>query len=535
MIQGLDDELKHINKEKAKIAKNADTLKKEKEQADAERSSAEGQRVELRNMITALQKKIEKLKRQEEADNKLVVDLLHERDILNKGVVRADDRCKDQHDLVKRHESQANNLQREVSTWKSALGETLKRVHELEKQSQKYQQELSVASGKYIHTLEELKLRDQKLVDLKKAITDVKQKLSQQKNLYEAVRTDRNLYSKNLLESNDEIAEMVRKFRSMNHQIEALKEEIKEKDQSLIKEHFEKNKVNKAVEAIGDALNKANERQTKLQELTDKQRGEVKKLEQAIQEAEQEQQNQRKEFEQVTSERNILSTQLNCRNEELGLLYEKVKIQQSTLEKGETQYRERLEEIRVLKSKEVGSLQRQLSKTQQQAGSLGDLGKEVYHLERELLHEKAKVKALSEELENPMNVHRWRKLEGSDPPTFELLQKVKTLQARLIDKSEEVGKKDSLLVDKEKAYLALKAVLAQQPGPEVTEQVKLYVQNLEQKNRQMKAMGGEVKTYQTDVSDYKDEAQRLTRELQVVKRKFFEQKKREQSQRGQQP
>ena len=36
---------------------------------------------------------------------------------------------------------------------------------------------------------------------------------------------------------------MKRKFRSMSHQIEALKEEIKEKDQLLIKEHFEKNKV----------------------------------------------------------------------------------------------------------------------------------------------------------------------------------------------------------------------------------------------------------------------------------------------------
>jgi hypothetical protein len=38
------------------------------------------------------------------------------------------------------------------------------------------------------------------------------------------------------------------------------------------------------------------------------------------------------------------------------------------------------------------------------------------------------VKALSEELENPMNVHRWRKLEGSDPKRYELIQKIQTLQ-----------------------------------------------------------------------------------------------------------
>jgi peptidoglycan hydrolase CwlO-like protein len=48
--------------------------------------------------------------------------------------------------------------------------------------------------------------------------------------LYEQVRSDRNLYSKNLIEAQDEIAEMKRKFKIMNHQIEQLKEEITAKD-----------------------------------------------------------------------------------------------------------------------------------------------------------------------------------------------------------------------------------------------------------------------------------------------------------------
>ena len=63
---------------------------------------------------------------------------------------------------------------------------------------------------------------------------------------------------------------------------------------------------------------------------------------------------------------------------------------------------------------------------------------EVYQLQRELLQERTKVRALSEELENPINVHRWRKLEGSDPATYELVQKIHMLQKRLIEKSEEV-------------------------------------------------------------------------------------------------
>ena len=55
------------------------------------------------------------------------------------------------------------------------------------------------------------------------------------------------------------------------------------------------------------------------------------------------------------------------------------------------------------------------------------------------MRERTKARALAEELENPMNVHRWRKLEGSDPASYELIQKVQALQKRLIEKTEEIG------------------------------------------------------------------------------------------------
>lgn len=49
------------------------------------------------------------------------------------------------------------------------------------------------------------------------------------------------------------------------------------------------------------------------------------------------------------------------------------------------------------------------------------------------------MKALQDELENPLNVHRWRKLEATDQETFERILKIQTLQRRLIAKTEEVN------------------------------------------------------------------------------------------------
>eukprot|EP00435_Cladocopium_sp_Y103_P056300 s620_g19.t1 len=378
--------------------------------------------------------------------------------------------------------------------------------------------------------------RESEMARLKRSIADVRAKWAQQKNLYEdwprAVRTDKNLYSKNLVESLEEINEMRKKFKVMCHQIEQLKEEIKEKDVRMIEDHSKHVQISKETEKTRHSVENQEKQLTKAQQVVEQQQADIKKLEATIQEAETERQNQRKEFEAVTSERNILGKQLIRRNEELSLIYEKIKIQESTLSKGEAQYKKLLDGLHGQRG-DIGELKRDLYIARQQAESAGSLEKEVYHLQRELLQERTKVRALSEELENPMNVHRWRKLEGSDPAMYELIQKVRSLQKRLIAKTEEVVVKDIEIQEKDKLHKELNGILEKQPGPEVLEQLEQYQDTYAAKQKQMKAMQSELHTYQSQVSDYKDEIDRLNRELQEVKKKFYDQKKREMIQQDQ--
>ena len=83
--------------------------------------------------------------------------------------------------------------------------------------------------------------------------------------MYESVRADRNMYSKNLIESQDEVIEMKRKLKIMSHQIEQLKEEIATKENgkrtfidilALIKEHFEHSKIEKEKESLSSQIAK---------------------------------------------------------------------------------------------------------------------------------------------------------------------------------------------------------------------------------------------------------------------------------------
>lgn len=79
------------------------------------------------------------------------------------------------------------------------------------------------------------------------------------------------------------------------------------------------------------------------------------------------------------------------RNDELALLYEKIKIQQSTLSKGQIQYRDRLNEIRVLKIK-LNDLKRELHILKSSVANIDVLKREVHQLGRELLQERTKVR-----------------------------------------------------------------------------------------------------------------------------------------------
>jgi len=236
---------------------------------------------------------------------------------------------------------------------------------------------------------------------------------------------------------------------------------------------------------------------------------------------------QKRQYEEIINERDILGTQLVRRNDELALLYEKIKIQERTRQEGELAYKQRLEESRGLAIKSA-DLKRELKIERQSVANIDVLQKEVFQLQRELLQERTKVKALSEELENPMNVHRWRKLEGSDPVMTEIVEKVKTLQKRLILKTEEAVEKDISIQENGKLYLDMTTLLAKQPGPEVVEEVAKQQSALKEKTRQMKAMAAELNMYHAQLSDSKDDIERLTRELQDTKRRYFEQRHREQ-------
>ncbi|RHY17441.1 hypothetical protein DYB25_005515 [Aphanomyces astaci] len=415
-----------------------------KEKIDEKKDACKHSLNELVNVTIEVERK------QGESIKKTLDDLLRQRELVNKMLVRAADTAQGTHDLTKIKENTMKNLENEINGYRQSVKQQRDMVQQLVSERDRYDKEAEVANRKYRAAVEEAKLQDLQVTSLQDKITEGETRLKQQQNLYEAVRSDRNLYSKSLIESQEEIADMKRKFKIMNHQIEQLKEEITTKDHCLVKEHFDHHKDKETLKA---ELTRIKKQIQSSEQIIANQEQEISKLASIIQEADDEKQRQMKEYNAVINDRDNLRA-----HEELKALYEKIKIQKSTLSIGQVQYLERVKDVQHLQ-KRVQDLMDEHKKTQNQIACTGWL-----------------------------RISWWV---------------------------------DLLIVEKEKLYVELKNVLARQPGPEVAEQLLVYQDNLKKKQSQMKGMENELEMYKAQVREYKHDLQHIDRDMQALRDKWF--------------
>ncbi|KAM8834934.1 cilia- and flagella-associated protein 58 [Synchiropus picturatus] len=518
-----EEEVSQMRQEIAKQTRMREAIQKKLNQMEEQKADVDVQRETQRAQIAGLEKDLESAQKQVDSDKKAIEELMRERDILSKNIIKAVQSTEKQQGLVKTLEQDKKALEHEISCYQHEANKQRKIILQLEKERDRYINENSSLMQKVQQRLGDLELKETELFDWRKKVTEAESKLKKQENLLESIVSERNLYSKNLIESQADIAELKRKIATMTNQVSGLRDQISVKDLELSKDQQEQERLEKEIEAL-----KAEMQATKLQlqetkQRVDKQKVEQQNLQKVVADGDAEQARLKKQLEQVASERESLGLQLLRRNEERALLFEKIKIQMSILSKGSFHYNQRMEDIRLLKL-EVNKLKRKKNILDKTLPNTDDLRRELIHLQKELLRERSRNSDLKDQLKS-INIHRWRRLEGSDPGKFELIQKIQALQKRLITKTQEVEEQHQLLEEKEKLYVELKLVLARQPGPEAAEQLQECQRTLREKTKKLQALTAELRMQDAKLSESKSQIETLTDELAAIKKKYLSQKK----------
>mmetsp|Transcript_5920 Transcript_5920/g.16916 ORF Transcript_5920/g.16916 Transcript_5920/m.16916 type:complete len:317 (-) Transcript_5920:2397-3347(-) len=157
--------------------------------------------------------------------------------------------------------------------------------------------------------------------------------------------------------------------------------------------------------------------------------------------------------------------------------------------------RRRLEDTLRSSTLNEKGLQQEIFALKANAADVAVLKQDVVGLEADLALERGKARALAEEVERPLNVHRWRHLEGSDPAAHEMLLQIQCLQRRLIAVTE-AGVEKGLQIQERDAELAqLRQQLATRPGPELLQQLCHAQADVASKSKQVKALTAELQMH----------------------------------------
>ena len=423
-------------------------------------------------------------------------------------------------DMLQVNANASRNLAFERSTLQRSVATQQEKMDQILAERERLEREAEGINQKYYTELEELKLQELQVKELQKKIAEDTAKLKQKQNLYEVVRSDRNLYSKQLADLQSDISALKTTFRQMNHTIEQQKEDIALRDSQIVKEHFMHHSVEKERELLKNQLIKSRKQVLSSKDIVENQQQEIIKLSRIITEADQERSRQKNELISVLSERNLLTSQVVKRNAELEAVYSKIKVQRNSLRMGERQYDKLMGEIFAWQ-KELVRFIRDKDRVINKMSNYGDLKQKEAQLQRELMNLKVKSRALYDELDLPMNIHRWRLLESSDPDRFELIGRIQELQKQLIERADAVTAKEEQIKAQEKVYAELKTVISRQPGPEVEEQILVYQQTLKDKVKQQRAMEEELDMYREQVAVFNHEISAIDAEMDKLKKKWF--------------
>jgi chromosome segregation ATPase len=524
-IEQREYETGQMSKEIKKIQKMTVMAEEKIKEVDTEKVKADEQKVELDRQIDDINRvEIVAISRALEQQAKALAQTKGEMEVLRKKCSGSEKSSKNMADLIQMNINGRRNLTVEEKVLVDEIGHQKSKISEMIAEKEKFEHDKENVSQHYYTALEELKLQELQLQELQAKISDDQARLKSKQTLYEAVRSDRNLFSKQLAESQDGITALKRKFRFMNHTIEQLKEEIGTKDHAIVKEHFLHHSVDKERELLKNELTKIRKQVSASEGIIENQRVELLKLNRIIEEADQERRRQKNELVSIQAERKLLTGQMVKRNNELGEMYDKIKLQRSNLRIGERNYNKVMDSISKCRDDLLQVLKDQ-DATVVQIGNIATLKHKVVQKEKELLTLKTKTRALQDEFERPLNVHRWRVLESSDPQRYEKILQIQSLQKELVGKADEVVQSDLLIQEKEKAYMELKKIISRQPGPEVEEQVLVYQQTYKDKVNQLGAMDEELSMYRQQVQLFKEELREIDGNMDKVKKRWFKQRR----------
>ncbi|EFC49035.1 hypothetical protein NAEGRDRAFT_62959 [Naegleria gruberi] len=401
---------------------------------------------------------------------------------------------------LKTRNLETDELENKIAVVDDQEGEMNKVISNLEAARERKAREAAKKKRDFMEAVGEIKICHFSNGELYKNLTEIENKYIALQQSYSLMERERNKYAKAIQDSAQSHAEIREKNKILENELEVLTKQNQQKSEELKQV---KRKVEDEVTTKASMLSEFSKKR-----LASKQKEEqnlelimeIDKLNADINLAEEIMALLKKKYEGGVQDRNYTGIQLIDRNDELCILYEKANAQEKIIKEGEIEMRKRDEEIKGLKL-DLEEEKRKLEVLFKNLPEYESLLKVEEDLKVDIEKLNTQGQKLSEELERPENLERWRKLPGTDSVNEEELQdKIQDLEEKLNQRREQLMEKNLVLkgITKSSDKLRKLAMKGRDESFDLSVNLNFIQKKIEQTTNKMKSTVSELSIYGTE-------------------------------------
>ncbi|EAY14202.1 hypothetical protein TVAG_373350 [Trichomonas vaginalis G3] len=216
-------------------------------------------------------------------------------------------------------------------------------------------------------------------------------------------------------------------------------------------------------------------------------------------------------------------SRINLKHDESEKLREKVKALEWQVSYKSSMYNDAVEKVEELKKTLISEVSR-TKKLMEQTQHSKALFKESLQAEKQLLTLRGRVRALEDELETPMNIHRWRFLEGTNPELMQLIKMTQSLRNTLMLKIAASQRVREMLEKQKKMNELEVKKLSHESKEEQEAKINYYNDVLQTKKQQLKIVEQNYNMQTPVVVEGRDSVSAVRQQLRDAKLEYFAQK-----------
>ncbi|XP_070137481.1 cilia- and flagella-associated protein 58 isoform X2 [Drosophila bipectinata] len=438
------------------------------------------------------------------------------------------------HQHLDHSSAQHQESQHEVRALKdtiSSMDIKLKKLNEdatkLKKEKTKKMDEIQHWIDKLDALQNELHLKENYEIELKRTISDLETKCSKFQQQYDVLANERHTLQRNVQAADEERQKLRDQLVNLQAVVEKLKGKVGYRDAELSKLQLQIDRMEKERRLMRNDIRHAQlgQQHTKA-ELLDK-RKENDRHAKSLQEDEQKLTRLRKDVDNLMNEKNAISAALTKRNEEYEQLKHNLANLQTVYDQTQRQCSQSQDDIRLM-GIEIKNLRTERDVLRTDRESAADLRQELLQMHRMLNQERIKARALQDEMVTPMNVHRWRLLSGKDPEKMDLLGRIAILRKQLLQQNVAALEQERALNEAQQLYAALREFMLKLPSHKVRAELNSVKATLSAKDRKLKILKAELSAREADEKSKKQKLEEMRVNLAMTKTQLLEEKKHKQ-------